>query len=168
MISVFWDVRGIVHFEFLPKNTTITAASYCDTLDRVQMALEEKRPWLLEGGGKVILQHDNARPHTAKLTKEKIDMLGWEVLPHPPYSPDLAPSDYHLFLSMANAQQGTKFANEEAAKRHTETFFRLKEVDGVGEENFYYRGIWKLPDLWQECIKAKGDYFTVSKKSLTQ
>ena len=39
------------------------------------------------------------------------------------------------------------FADDNAAKRHTESFFRLKEVDGVGEENFYYRGIWKLPDL---------------------
>src|SRR3954469_23682395 len=43
------------------------------------------------------LQHDNARPHTVKMTKEKLQALGWEVLPHPPYSPDLAPSDFHLF-----------------------------------------------------------------------
>ncbi|EFN78228.1 Histone-lysine N-methyltransferase SETMAR, partial [Harpegnathos saltator] len=45
---------------------------------------------------------DNARPHTSIVTRQKFRELGWEVLMHPPYSPDLAPSDYHLFLSLQN------------------------------------------------------------------
>ncbi len=43
------------------------------------------------------LLHDNAAPHTAKLTKETLESLGFRVLPHSPYSLDLAPSDFHLF-----------------------------------------------------------------------
>ncbi len=43
------------------------------------------------------LLHDNAAPHTAKVTKETLESLGFRVLPHSPYSPDLAPSDFHLF-----------------------------------------------------------------------
>ncbi|KAG5318536.1 MOS1T transposase, partial [Pseudoatta argentina] len=46
---------------------------------------------------KVILLHDNARPHVAKPVKTYLETLKWEVLPHPPYSPDIAPSDFHLF-----------------------------------------------------------------------
>ncbi len=46
------------------------------------------------------LLHDNAAPHTAKVTKETLEALGFRVLPHPPYSPDLAPSDFHLFRSL--------------------------------------------------------------------
>jgi hypothetical protein len=46
----------------------------------------------------VILQHENARPHTANMTKAASGTrLGLEIIPHPPYSPDLAPSDYRLF-----------------------------------------------------------------------
>ncbi|GBP53755.1 Mariner Mos1 transposase [Eumeta japonica] len=46
---------------------------------------------------KVILLHDNAHPHVAKPVKTYLGTLKWDVLPHPPYSPDIAPSDYHLF-----------------------------------------------------------------------
>ncbi|GFS99459.1 transposase [Trichonephila clavipes] len=45
---------------------------------------------------------DNARPHTSEVTRQNFWELGWKVLMHPPYSPDLAPSDYHLFLLLQN------------------------------------------------------------------
>ena len=43
------------------------------------------------------LMHDNSRPHVANMTKEAIQTHDWKMLPHPPYSPDLAPTDFHLF-----------------------------------------------------------------------
>ena len=49
---------------------------------------------------KVILLHDNARPHVAAPVKTYLETLKWGVLPHPSYLPDIAPSDFHLFLSM--------------------------------------------------------------------
>ena len=56
--------------------------------------------------------HDNARPHTARLTLETVEQLGLEVLPHLPYSPDLAASDYHLFGLMKKMLAGQKFASD--------------------------------------------------------
>ncbi|KAG5309958.1 SETMR methyltransferase, partial [Acromyrmex insinuator] len=56
----------------------------------------EKRPELINRKG-VVFHHDNARPHISLMTRQKLRELGWEVLMHPPYSPDLALSDYHLF-----------------------------------------------------------------------
>ena len=48
----------------------------------------------------VVLLHDKARPHTAPRTNALMKFFNWEIFDHPPYSPDLAPSDYHLFTKM--------------------------------------------------------------------
>ena len=101
VLCVWWNVRGIIHFELLQENQTITGDFYAQQLERVYQALLEKQPELINRKG-VILLHDNARPHIKKNVNEKLNEFKWEVLPHPPYSPDLAPSDYHLFLSLQN------------------------------------------------------------------
>ena len=72
---------------------------YCQQLDRVKTSLTTKRPALINRCG-VILQKDNARPHTAKITRQKLKDFRWEFLPHHPYSLDIAPSDYWLFRSL--------------------------------------------------------------------
>jgi hypothetical protein len=92
-------MEGIVNYELFQRNLTITAERYCQQLLRLEEASQQKRPARRHG---VILQHDNARPHTANMTKTVIHELDWEILPHPPYSPDLAPTDYHLFPSPFN------------------------------------------------------------------
>lgn len=102
MLSVWWDYKGVIHHELLPSGTTVTAALYCTQLARLHTAMEQKRP----EKDKVLLLHDNARPHTAKITRQKLEELGWSVLPHPPYSPDLAPSDYYLFRHLSFFLQG--------------------------------------------------------------
>ena len=64
------------------------------TIDRLSRVLREKRPEYEQRHDKVILLHDNARPHIAKVVKKYLETLKWDVLPHPLYSPDIAPSDY--------------------------------------------------------------------------
>lgn len=110
LLCVWWSIRGIVHFEVLKPEQTVNADLYCEQLDRVNQSLIEKCPAIVNRKG-VILQHDNARPHCARRTLEKINELGWEVLPHPPYSPDIAPSDFHLFRSLQHFLCGKKFEN---------------------------------------------------------
>ncbi|QQP54383.1 Histone-lysine N-methyltransferase SETMAR [Caligus rogercresseyi] len=85
----------------------------------------------------------NARPHTSLVTRHKLWELGWEVHMHPPYSPDLAPSDYYLFLYMANDFAGEKFASREACENRLSHFANR-------EEGFYENGIMKLPSKWQQ------------------
>ena len=64
---------------------------------KVKPAVMRKRPGFLRKG--VILLHDNSVPHTAQITRETINKLAWKNLTHPPNSPDLTPSDFHLLWS---------------------------------------------------------------------
>ena len=61
-----------------------------------------------------MIQHDNARPHTSLRTQEAITKFVWIVLPHPPYSPDLALSDFHLFGPLKDALHGARFEDDES------------------------------------------------------
>lgn len=65
----------------------------------------------------MILQQDKARPHTSQLTSDTINKMGWEVLPHHPYSSDLAHSDFHLFSPLIEKLCGNKFQDNELVKK---------------------------------------------------
>lgn len=151
MLSLWWNFKGILHFELLPNNQTINSNFYCEQLDRLYQILMQKEPALINRKG-VIMQHDNARPHIAQITSEKLSQLGWEVLPHPAYSPDLAPSDFHLFRSLDNFLRGKSFDNEECINNALITFFQSKPSE------FYNSGIKKLVKRWAEVIENKGNY----------
>ncbi|GBM45718.1 hypothetical protein AVEN_14094-1 [Araneus ventricosus] len=73
----------------------MNATSYYATLDRLLKAFRRKRPGLLSKGA--LLLHNNARQHTASVTCDLKQRFRWNVLEHPPYSPDFAPSDFNLF-----------------------------------------------------------------------
>jgi histone-lysine N-methyltransferase SETMAR len=151
LLCIWWDIKGVVYFELLPQGATITAAVYADQLQNLSDALKEKRPALVNRKG-VILLHDNARPHTAKLTREKIRELGWEVLPHPPYSPDIAPSDYHLFRSLQSFLNGQRYCNYDEVKNALSSFFASKS------DKFYSEGILQLPKRWEQIVDNDGEY----------
>ena len=84
---------------------------------------------------KVVMQHDNARSHVARPVKKYLEMLKWEVLPHPPYSPDVAPSNYHLFRSMARGLAHQHFRSYEEVKRWIDSWIASKDAsffpDGI-------------------------------------
>ena len=151
MLSVWWDFKGIVFFELLPDNTTINSEVYCHQLDKLNDSLKQKRPELINRKG-VVFHQDNARPHTSLVTRQKLLQLGWDILPHPPYSPDLAPSDYYLFRSLQNFLDGKTFTSNEEVKNHLDQFFASKE------QKFYERGIMLLPERWQKVLDQNGQY----------
>lgn len=95
-------------------------------LMRLSRALREKYE---QSHDKVILQHDNARPHVAKSVKTYPETLKWDVLPHPPYFPDIAPSDNYLFRSMAHGLAHQQFHSYEDIKRWLDSWIASK--DGV-------------------------------------
>jgi len=83
---------------------------------------------------------------------EKIENMGWEVLLHPPFSPDLAPSDYHLFGFMKNQMRGQYYETKEALQT------AVRQCLWAAGTELYCKGIFKLPERWEKCVQINGDY----------
>ena len=114
--------------------------------------LKNLRPQLANRKG-VMFQQDNARPHVSLTTQTRLHELGWDLLPHPPYSSDIAPSEHHLFLSLESLLQGKSFIDLENVKKYIKNFFSLKPA------KFYADGIFRLPDSWTKVINNNRSYF---------
>ena len=93
----------------------MNSAQYSEMLtDRLKPAIQSKHQEPLSKG--VVLLHDNTHPHTAAYTAEMLWKLKFEVMAHPPYSPDLALSDYHLFGPLKEALRGHRFTLHQEVK----------------------------------------------------
>lgn len=125
MLCIWWDMKGVIYFKFLNVNQTITADVYSQQLQRLHEVLLEKRPDLVNQKD-VILLHDNATSHVAKMTQQTIKQFGWEVLAHPPWSPDLVPSDYHLFLSLRNYLRNKRYEDFDELKSDVTAFLEAQ------------------------------------------
>ena len=101
----------------------------------------------------MILQHENARPHVAKPVKIYLETFKWQVLPHPPYSPDIASSDYYLFRSMTHGLADQKFRSYEDIEKWLDSWIASKD------EHFCRNGIRALPERWAKVVANDGQYF---------
>ncbi|GFN91834.1 transposase [Plakobranchus ocellatus] len=128
-----------------------SAAAIAVTLDRLKEAIRRKRPGLLRRG--VVHQHDSATPHSANLTQKWLQRYGWEILPHPAHSPDLASSDFHLFGPLKRHLGGMAFETEDNLISELRNWFDNLDVD------FFRVGTNSLLSRWQKCIDLHGDYF---------
>ena len=100
MATVFWDSEGVVPIDFLEGKKTVTGAYYVEVLRKLRTKLAEKRPGKLHRG--IIFHHDNAPAHSSWIVRDVLREFWWELLPHPPYSPDLAPPDFFYFQNSKN------------------------------------------------------------------
>ena len=91
----FWEQDGILLIDYLPKGQTIKEESYSSLLVQLKDILKEKRSGKFTSG--VLILHGNAPAHRALATQKKLAYLGIQCLDQPPHSPDLAPSDCHVF-----------------------------------------------------------------------
>ena len=99
-----------------------------------------------------ILQHVNGRPNVAKPVKTHLETLKWEVLPNPTCSPDIAPSNYHLFRSMTHGLPEQCFNSYEDTKKWIDSWITSKD------DSFFWRGIRILPERWKKLVASDGQY----------
>lgn len=150
MLSVFWDCRGIVLTDYLVKGQTITGAYYCSLLKKLRDALKLKRRGMLTKG--VRLLADNAPAHSSQVAAVEAQQCGYEILQHPPYSPDLAPSDFFLFPQIKNPLRGRRFEDTDEVIQEVEQWFSAQS------EEFYNDGLRKVKKRWEKCVTLGGDY----------
>jgi len=122
MLTVFWDSQGPLVEHYQERGSTINSAHYSEMLiDKLKPEIRGKCQGQLSKG--IVLLHDNAHPHTAAHTVETLQKLKFEVLAHPPRSPNLAPSDYHLFGPFKEAVRSHRFTLDQELKETVHAWF---------------------------------------------
>ncbi|KAJ4449728.1 hypothetical protein ANN_01132 [Periplaneta americana] len=127
--------KGILLIDFLPRGETVNAM------------------FAVFHSNGVVLLHDNARPRTARRKAAFLTEFGWELFEQPPYSPDLAPSDFHVFLHLKKfLSSGKRFGNDEELKTSVTRWFHSQAAE------FYDRWIQKLIPRYDKCLNSDGGY----------
>jgi len=152
MLVVFFDIRGTVNHEFVPEGQTVNAEFYCNFLPRLREDIRRQRPELWCAGN--LLLHDgNAPSHGALVTRGFLARKGIITLPHPPYSPELAPCDFFLFPKMKLQLNGRRFDRVEEIQRESQN------VLGTLLEQEFQHAFQQWQRRWDRCVAAQEDYF---------
>ncbi|UYV75024.1 hypothetical protein LAZ67_12002131 [Cordylochernes scorpioides] len=138
------------HSDFLNKGQTITGNYYSNLVKQLREPIKEKRRGKLSR--KIVYHQDNAPSHRSLQAMAAIYDSGFELLPHAPYSPDLALSDFHLFPHLKKTLSGIHFRSAEEVIDAVTSFFESLET------SFFLEGIKALEHRWKKCIDLKGDY----------
>lgn len=148
LVSFWFSRHGPVHCELLPINSTITADSLSSELETVV----RKAAQLNENLKNPVLLWDNARPHKAKHTRETLERLSIEELPHPPYSPDLSPCDYHIFRSLQDFLIGRQLKDSDDVQSALNEWIQSRPA------KFWKDGVDSLPNRWRTVVASHGEY----------
>ena len=127
-------------------------------LDQLRTAIHEKRRGKLSKG--ILLQQNNARVHTCKVAMDAVERNGYELIPHPAYSPYLAPSDFFLFLKYKKDIRGLHFRSDEEVVTAVEEWVNVKDPD------FFSSRVIALEHRWSKCITLEGNYTEKEKVDL--
>ena len=150
--TIFWNRFQHLSVDFLPPDTYLTGQAYASQVEKLHENMEKSYRRMLSKDR--LLLHDNCSQHTCRATKTMMRQCGLIQLFLPPYSPDLAPSDYHLFPKLRkHLRRETPVGQQQLKVEVNEFLCGLKE-------DFYSEGLTSLPHRHRMCIQADGDYFT--------
>lgn len=150
LVITFFDYRGMVYTHTVPQGQTVTAAYYITVLKQLMKDhIPKKRPDLVK---KWKLHHDNARPHVAHAVTEFLAQKNVKTVPHPPYSPDLAPNDFFLYPTAKKDLKGRRFLDSATAVKALEAI--LKRISSDGFEHVFKA--WQK--RWAKCVRLQGEY----------
>lgn len=152
MVLTFFSSAGAVSTSILQERRTVNAEWYCTVgLAELFQRVKEMKP--RSGMRDLIFHHDNAPAHTAARTVQFLEKNHVSVIPHPPYSPDLAPADFFLFPKVKGQTRGRQYPSSEAAV----TAYN-NALQNMSREDFKncFMDWFKRMD---KCIAVGGAYF---------
>lgn len=151
MIFTAFSIKGLVLMDVLPKNTSFTAEYFTNNiLAQFESSVNNMKGVL--SSIKIRLHMENAKPHNAKLSKEKMEQLLIERLPHPAYSPDISPNDFFLNGYIKNKLKGKAFKSREAL------IDAIVEIIQKIEKNVWISAYDEWIRRLQEVIDNNGEY----------
>ena len=151
LVSIFWDQDGILLIGYLPKGQTFNAEYYSSLLVQLKDILKEKPREKVTKGA--LFLHDNAPAHRVLVSQKKLAYLDFQCLDHPPYSPDLSPSDCHLFPGLKKQLKGRHFSSDAEVIAAAETW-----LDGQPSDFFFFTGLQNLEQRSNKCFELRGKY----------
>ena len=150
MMTIFWDEDGAMLTEYLPRGTTINGSCYASIIEQLRSVIVEK------GRGKVshevLLLRDNVPIGKCKIVQAAIRHASFIELNRPDHSPDLAPSDYHLFSNLKKFVRLKNFISDDEAVTTVDDYL----TDFNSE--FFCKGIHSLHGRWQHVVASEGQY----------
>ena len=155
-MTVFFDFRGVVHYEFRTPRQTANKEYCLSVMRRLREAIRLKRLELWANNS-WFLHHDNSPSHTALVLRDHFVKKSTHIFPQPPYSPDLAPCDFWLFSKLKRPLRGTRFESIDKIKAESKkALMAITEMDYLACFDD-----WKI--RWYKCISSRGDYFVGNK-----
>ena len=152
MFTIFFNSQGPIIVDVMPEGATITAAYYTNTvLTQLVQKIDQQRRKTRHS--RIMIHHDNASPHKAQITQTFLQETGLHILPHAPYSPDLAPCDFWLFPKVKSMIAGKPFARvQDLAKAVYSALATIPQEE-------YREAFQKWLRRMQRCIDVEGEYF---------
>ncbi len=149
MVLVFFDAKGVIYTNYVPKGETVNASYIRSAVARFLKVFKEKRP--IMSSQDWWLHWDNAPVHTATSVVDFLAAKGVKTIPHPPYSPDLAPADFFLFPKV-KAELAGQTLRQETFKNSWEGVVRTIPKDDIAA------AFWWWMERCEKCVRIGGNY----------
>ncbi len=153
MLIVFWNVQGVIHKEFVPDGKGVDRHVYLCTMRELWEKLHRRCPqlWRMQS---FWLHHDGAPAHQADIVVNFLQADNTKILPHPPYSLDLAPSDFFLFACLKKNMRGITFNSVNELKWQVDF-----ELGQIAQWEFAHATRESWSRRLQQCVDHEGHYF---------
>ena len=162
MLAVFFDINGPIVQISVPRGRTVTGTFYKrKLLGKLNKCFEKRRPKTGLHVGGVRLLYDNAPAHTSSIVIDYFETKKVTVLPHPPYSPDLAPVDFFLFPKLKRMLSGRKYGSRNAMA--SAVYQCLKRIPKTYYENAFPKWLKRL----KLCVSHKWEYLKETKNNVS-